>query len=280
MGSLLRLLKRFQHLAFFILLESVAVAVYLESDYLLKARAGFWLKELEALVEEQMTDLSSYLWLHDQNRQLVAENLALRNALASQRLAVAHLPEVVLDTLRGVQYAYHAGTVVSNTIVSPHNYFTIDLGNNTDIRPEMPVLAGGCVAGIVTTTSAHYAVAISVLNTDFRMSAKLQRTGYYGSLRWDGGDYRSVLLSDIPHHVEVRKGDTVVTTGYSNIFPPDLYVGVVEGVEVTGGDFNTVRVTLGCDFKRLHEVTIIGDCLKGERDSLVKTSPHGGKQEF
>lgn len=279
MGSLLRLLKRFQHLAFFILLESVAIVVYLQSDYLLKARVGFLLKELEALVEAQLTDLSSYLWLYDQNRKLVDENLALRNELETRRLALAYLPDVQLDTLHGVRYTYHAGTVVSNTIVSPHNYFTIELGNNPAIRPQMPVLAGGCVAGIVTTTSPHYAVAISVLNTDFRMSAKLQRTGYYGSLRWDGGDYRSVLLSDIPHHVEVRKGDTVVTTGYSNIFPPDLYVGIVDGVEVTGGDFNTIRVTLGCDFKRLHEVTLIGDRLKGERDSLAHTLPNGLMQE-
>lgn len=269
MGSILRLLRRFQHLAFFILLEGIAITVYLQSDYLLKARAGFWLKEIEAWVEERMTDLSSYLWLHDQNAALVAENLALRNALAQQRLAIDYLPEVRKDTLHTRQYQYYSGTVVSNTVVTPHNYFTIDLGRNAAIRPEMPVLSGGSVAGMVLKTSEHYAVVISVLNTDFRLSAKLERTGYYGSLRWDGGDYRSVLLSEIPHHVEVRPGDTVVTTGFSNIFPPDLYIGVVDGVEVSGGDFNTIRVRLGCDFKRLHEVTLIGDTLKTERDSIA-----------
>ncbi len=268
MTALLRFLKRFQHLAFFILLESVAIAVYLQSDYLLKARAGFWLKEAEAFVEEQLTALSSYVGLRDQNERLVAENLALRNELEHRRIIVDVLHEATLDSLYATQYKYYGGTVVSNSVVNQHNYFAINVGSKQGIMPSMPVLADGSVAGMVLTTSRHYSIVISLLNTDMRLSAKLKRTGYFGSLRWDGIGYQTALLSDIPHHVDVRKGDTVVTTGYSNIFPADLFVGIVDNVEVKGGDFNIVRVKLGCDFKRLHYVTLIADSLREERDSI------------
>jgi putative rod shape-determining protein len=268
MTALLRFLKRFQHLAFFILLESVAIAVYLQSDYLLKARAGFWLKEAEAFVEEQLTALSSYVGLRDQNERLVAENLALRNELEHRRIIVDVLHEAKLDSLYATQYKYYGGTVVSNSVVNQHNYFAINVGSKQGIMPSMPVLADGSVAGMVLTTSRHYSIVISLLNTDMRLSAKLKRTGYFGSLRWDGIGYQTALLSDIPHHVDVRKGDTVVTTGYSNIFPADLFVGIVDNVEVKGGDFNIVRVKLGCDFKRLHYVTLISDSLRRERDSV------------
>jgi len=268
MTALLRFLKRFQHLAFFILLESVAIAVYLQSDYLLKARAGFWLKEAEAFVEEQLTALSSYVGLRDQNERLVAENLALRNELEHRRIIVDVLHEAKLDSLYATQYKYYGGTVVSNSVVNQHNYFAINVGSKQGIMPSMPVLADGSVVGMVLTTSRHYSIVISLLNTDMRLSAKLKRTGYFGSLRWDGIGYQTALLSDIPHHVDVRKGDTVVTTGYSNIFPADLFVGIVDNVEVKGGDFNIVRVKLGCDFKRLHYVTLISDSLRRERDSV------------
>jgi len=268
MTGLLRFLKRFQHLAFFILLESLAIVVYLQSDYLLKARAGFWLKEVEAFVEDHLTSLSSYLGLRDQNERLVAENLALRNELERRRIAIEFLHDVKFDTLHKSQYRFYGGTVVSNSVVKQHNYFAIDVGAKDGIVPDMPVLAGGSVAGIVLTTSRHYSIVISLLNIDMRLSAKLKRTGYFGSLRWDGVNYQTALLSDIPHHVDVREGDTVITTGYSNIFPPDLFVGVVDNVEIKGGDFNIVRVKLGCDFKRMHYVTLIDDKLRKERDSI------------
>ena len=268
MNGLLRFLKRFQHLIFFIFLESIAITVYLQSDYLLKARAGFWLKEGEAIIEEQLDNLHAYFSLQERNEQLVAENLDLRNELERRRIAVEYLHEAHTDTAHAALYRYYGATVVSNTTQLQHNYFALNAGTKDSIHAEMPVLADGCVAGIVLQTSAHYAIVISLLNTDLRLSAKLQRTNYYGSLRWDGASYQSVLLTDIPHHVDVRIGDTVVTTGYSNVFPPDLFIGVVEHVEIKGGDFNTVRVRLGCDFKRMHYVTLIEDLRKKERDSI------------
>ncbi len=117
MTGLLRFLKRFQHLAFFILLESLAIVVDLQSDYLLKARAGFWLKEAEAFVEEHLTSLSSYLGLRDQNERLVAENLALRNELERRRIAVEFLHDVKLDSLHKSQYRFYGGTVVSLSLI-------------------------------------------------------------------------------------------------------------------------------------------------------------------
>ncbi|MGP1362769.1 MAG: rod shape-determining protein MreC [Bacteroides sp.] len=268
MNSLLRFLKQIQHIIFFVLLESVAIVVYLQSDYLLKARTGFLFKRFVIYIEEQISALTSYLSLREQNEHLVTENIALRNELAQRRLAVDVLHQKQWDSVGANQYHYIGARVVSNTVVKQHNYFVLDVGKDSQVKNQMPVLAGGAVAGIVLATSQSFSVAISLLNTDLRLSAKLQRTGYYGSLWWDGVDCTTALLLDIPHHVDVQLGDTIVTTGYSNIFPQDLFVGVVENIEERGGDFNIVRVRLACDFRRMHYVTLVEDRLKIQRDSM------------
>ena len=83
----------------------------------------------------------------------------------------------------------------------------------------MAVISGNGVAGVIVGCSENYSVAMSLLNLDFKLSARIKSNGYFGSLSWDGRDYRYAVLSEIPQHVIVNVGDTIETTGYSAIFP-------------------------------------------------------------
>ena len=91
-----------------------------------------------------------------------------------------------------------------------------------------------------------------MLNRDFKLSARIKSNGYYGSLSWDGKDYRYAVLNEIPQHVPVNDGDTIEATGFSAIFPEGAIVGTVSDFEKTGGDFYKIRVLLMTDFKKLH----------------------------
>ncbi len=109
---------------------------------------------------------------------------------------------------------------------------------------------------------------MSLLNTDFRLSASIERNDYFGSLAWDGINYRYARLSEIPHHVAVTEGDTIVTSGYSAIFPAGMMVGALTGGQKRGGDFVSLEVLLSVDFKKLTNVYLIGNLTREERNSL------------
>jgi rod shape-determining protein MreC len=111
---------------------------------------------------------------------------------------------------------------------------------------------------------------MSVLNLDFKLSARIRSNGYFGSLSWDGRDYKYAVLSEIPQHVSVVVGDTIETTGYSAIFPEGEIVGTVSDYEKFGGDFYKITILLATDFKRLHFVDVVGNMKKTEQFELEK----------
>jgi rod shape-determining protein MreC len=111
---------------------------------------------------------------------------------------------------------------------------------------------------------------MSLLNLDFRLSARIKSNGYFGSLSWDGRDYSHAILTEIPQHITVNQGDTIETTGFSAIFPEGIMVGTISDFEKTGSDFYKITVTLMTDFRKLHFVNVIGNLKKAEQFELEK----------
>jgi rod shape-determining protein MreC len=127
------------------------------------------------------------------------------------------------------------------------------------------------VAGIVVSSSENFSVAMSLLNLDFRLSTRMKSNGYFGSLSWDGRNYRYAILNEIPQHVLINKGDTVETTGYSAIFPEGKLIGVVSDFEKEGGDFYKIRILLATDFKKLNYINVIANLKRNEQKQLEKS---------
>jgi len=271
MNTLLRLLQQYKHVLLFLLLEAGALGLYFNYSYEQKVRAGFFLHCQEVELERWFSKWGDYLSLEPTNQRLVQENIDLRNQLALYDLVAGgtYRWRPADDSLHRLYYM--GATVISNSVAQQHNYFMLDAGQKQGLEVQMPVLSQGAVAGFTVAVSPHHAMVISLLNTDLRISAKLRRSDYFGSLYWDGLSYREVLLTEIPHHVHVSPGDTVVTSGYSNIFPAALPIGVVKAIENQGGNFNTYRVELTVDFRKLNQVTLVKDPGRAERDSLQQT---------
>jgi rod shape-determining protein MreC len=135
---------------------------------------------------------------------------------------------------------------------------------------DMAVISGSNVAGVIVGCSENYSVVMSLLNINFRLSSRFKSNGYFGSLSWDGRDYRHAILSEIPQHVTFGIGDTIETTGFSATFPEGILVGTVSNFEKTGGDFYRIEVSLFTDFKKLHFVNVVGNMRKKEQLELEK----------
>jgi rod shape-determining protein MreC len=270
MRNLLNFLTRYNNLIIFLFLEGIAF-------YLLSTRNTYHnttlvniVRGLTRGIEEKINNTKSYLSLHEINVTLAAENVALKNLIAKSGRKESSLFFSVNDSVFKQQYTHTSAEVIENSTNRQKNFFTINKGENEGIKVNMAVIASNGVAGVIVGCSRNYSVAMSLLNLDFKLSARIKSNGFFGSLSWDGRDYRYAILSEIPQHVLVNVGDTIETTGYSAIFPEGAIVGTVSDYEKFGGDFYKISILLTTDFKKLHFVDVIGNMKKTEKLQLEK----------
>ena len=215
--------------------------------------------------------------LNRRNAQLEAEVLNLREQLQALRIAG------FVDTLRvdsGVpHFDFIVANVISNSVHHPFNYITIDKGTADGVRPELGVIDHSGVVGTVSVAGEHYSRVISLLNPNFRLSCKIRNSEHFGSLVWDGNDPTVALLEELPRHTVFHTGDTVVTSGFSNVFPAGLPVGVIiDDADNHKENFFTLRVRLFADFTRLSNVQVVVNNLRDEIEAVENTPLTGNAQ--
>jgi len=270
MRNLLNFLTRYNNLIVFLVLEGIALYVISTGNSYQNARLLNAVRGLTRGVEQKIYNTSSYLSLHEINERLSGENVALKNRMEQMIRKENPVFNTVQDSAYKQQYEHTSGEVINNSINKQKNFFTINKGEQQGIKVDMAVISSDGVAGVIVGCSKTYSVAMSLLNIDFKLSARIKSNGYYGSLGWDGRDYRYAILNEIPQHVNVSVGDTIEVTGFSAIFPEGVVIGTVSDYEKVGGDFYKIRVSIMTDFKKLHFVDIIGNMKKKEQLELEK----------
>lgn len=202
------------------------------------------LQERNALLEMEVINLKRQL--DDCKIRMIADSISLPDSVAQS-------------------YEYYFAGVINNSVSRPMNYITIDKGSSDGIEPEMGVVDQNGVVGIVSVVSKHAARVISLLNPNMKLSCKVKGSDYFGSLYWDGVSPHFAVLEEMPRHVVYQKGDTIVTSGYSAVFPEGLIVGVIEsGMKTNDDNFIALRVRLSTDFTRLSTVRAIKSKLSDE----------------
>lgn len=208
-------------------------------------------------------NVTSYFNLHDINEDLNRQNADLLAQVTELRRTIETLREAgYTDTMvtdSGVrQFDFIVAHVINNSIARPYNYITINKGSKDGIRPELGVIDRNGVVGIVSNVGATSARVISLLNPHFRLSCKIKGSDYFGSLVWDGEGPGDALLEELPRHTVFNVGDTIVTSGYSAVFPAGLPVGVVTHSDTDRNqNFFTLRVRLFADFTTLGNVQVV-----------------------
>ncbi len=268
-----------RHSSWFVFLFYVAVSLlllfrnnpYQQYVYLTSANA------VSASVYKGVSSVTSYFNLHSINRDLQERNallemevIDLRHRLDECRILLSadslSLPDSVARS-----YEYHFASVINNSVSKPMNYITIDKGSSDGIEPEMGVVDQNGVVGIVSVVSEHAARVISLLNPNMRLSCKVKNSDYFGSLYWDGSSPYYAILEEMPRHITYHKGDTIITSGYSAVFPEGLIVGTIEsGMRTKDDNFIALKVKLSTDFTRLSTVRAIKSKLTDELKEIEK----------
>jgi rod shape-determining protein MreC len=225
--------------------------------------------EISSKIYELQTNAKEYLLLKDENERLARMNTYLINRIKLGYAAIPLKTYVKNDTLYKQEYEFMSGKVINNTINKRSNYLTLNIGSAQGITHDMAIITTDGIVGIVKDVSENFSSAMSILHKDVRVNCQLKKDGIFGPLIWDGSDYRFSNLTDIPTHAKIKKGDTVITSSLSGIFPEGILVGFVESFEQKANEsFYSVKVRLSADFKKINHVSVIKNNYKAERDSL------------
>lgn len=277
MRGLLLYLTNNGSLFLFLLLEAVCFYTMVRFN---DTQQRVWLTTSNAFAgyfNKKADDVYDYFGMGNQMAALQRENKMLRQQL--QYMAYLQGDSLLRDTAlngnfselqqatSGKDTLYHHFTyipveVIDNSIRSLDNTLTLNRGRRDGIEPDMGVVNGDGVVGIVRQVSEHYSTVMSLLHRQTRISASIKRTGAFGVLRWHGDEFDSerIRLEDIPQHEIVNVGDTVVTTGYplSNIFPKGVFIGLVEKAQKDKvGNFYTIDVKLNIRMSRVQHAYVV-----------------------
>ncbi|TPE44992.1 rod shape-determining protein MreC [Pontibacter mangrovi] len=277
MRNLFAFIYRFRAFLVFLLLE--ALCVFLIVRYNTYQGAAFFnsANRYVGQVLEFQSGITDYFRLTNINQSLASENAALRQELMQYRQAAlidsaAELDTTYVpasDTTAAPPYNLMAGHVINNSVRRLNNYLTIARGTADGVQPGMGVISPEGVVGRVKTVSEHYSTVTSLLHSQMLVSAKIKKDNTFGTIKWQGGDYRTAMLEYIPLHVKPEKGDTIVTSGFNTVFPEGITVGTISSVEQEPDkSFYTIAVKLSVDFAQLSYVYVVENTRKEERDTL------------
>tara|TARA_Y100000766_G_scaffold235599_1_gene211035 strand:- start:1252 stop:2025 length:774 start_codon:yes stop_codon:yes gene_type:complete len=222
-------------------------------------------------IYSSINNLEEYLNLKEINSDLQIENAFLRSNLLSSLKRINGNYYQFNDTLYRQKYVYRIADVISNGYSSPSNYVTLNMGSNDGIIEEMGVISPSGVVGIVGAVSKNYSTVISFLHPKTVISCKLKSNGVSGLLQWNGGDISKAQIKDIPITTRISEGDSVLTSGYSSVFPGGIFIGKIKSFS-KDLESQTQRITvdLNIDFTSLNKVYIVENLYKNELDELNK----------
>jgi rod shape-determining protein MreC len=263
MRNLLRLIIRYHNIILFIILEVIAFMMLARFSSYQRARIFRLKHALIGNIEERYENISAYFSLARENKSLAEENIHLYNSLPASYFNP--LSSGLTDTSSDRRYVFMGARVINNSTNKQYNFIILDQGSRHGVEPNMAVICSDGLVGMVKETTENFSSVISLLNREFHPNAMIKRNGYFGYIDWPGRHYKRVILKEIPLHADVRIGDTIITSGYSSIFPKGILIGTVEKFEPEEGIFYNITVDLSTDFKRLAHVTLIKNLMREEQ---------------
>ncbi len=269
MRNLFRFIQRYHFFFLFLVFGTVAIA--LTASYQSDHRAFFIhsANVVSGKIYQAFDDVTAYLALKQVNRKLLDDNTRLLNRQRENFVITDTDVFISADSIFQRRFSYMHARVINNSVTRRDNYLTLNKGLNHGVAPDMGVIAGNGVVGIVRNVSANFSVAMSVLHSDMLLSVKIKKNDHIGSLHWEGNNYREAHMTYIPPHVELAAGDTIVTSGYSVVFPENILIGTIKDWEIRRGEtFFTATIDLALDLNKISYAYIVKNLMQDEQKEL------------
>tara|TARA_B100000925_G_scaffold144432_1_gene108163 strand:+ start:121 stop:930 length:810 start_codon:yes stop_codon:yes gene_type:complete len=240
----------------------ISFSLILNRNFFQNSKFNFFSNNIISSIKNQTKQIDNYLKLRSENIKLKQENLSLKIQLNS-------LPKNSSSTNKSENYNFNTAEIIANSIKYSRNYIMINKGSNDFVKLDDGLVTKNGIIGIINKVSPKYSTAISILNTDLKINAKIKRTNHFGSLEWNGVDHKSMMLYDIPKSANIQINDSVVSGGMSFIFQENIPIGKVKNIKLKeDSNYYLIDVELFEDLSSLNSVYIISNYNKDELYNL------------
>lgn len=272
MRNLLQFIVRYSNFLLLLGLEVVAFIFVVRGNRYQYVAVSGAANAVTGSIQLMQDNVTSYFHLRSDNAQLLDENARLNAEIIrltnAGDTATADKDAYIAADL---DYTFIPARVVAFSEDRHHNFITLNKGSRDGITPDMGVIGKDGVVGVVKTVSSHFAVVAPIIHEGLFISSMIRKNNYMATLRWQMPDIHRARLEDVARHVDVKEGDSIVTSGLSAIFPADVPVGVVREVSLGEGDsYYDIRVQLATDFNSLRTVHILRYNHRNELDSIAQ----------
>jgi len=265
MRNLFSLLWKYHFFVLFLILETISLILLVNNYSYHRSLAFNTVSDFTGNIYSTYGNIQHYFSLNHENQQLLDENARLRNKLSG---LTAFSDSLTVDTTSN--YYYIPARVISNSVNKRNNLILIDKGRTDSIETEMGVVSPTGIAGIVIGVSDHYAVVMSMLHRNSRISGRVKKNGQLVNIVWKGTDFTKGEVTDIPTHFTLSKGDTIITSGNSLIFPPGIMIGTIESNQQADNlQLGHATLIFSTDFNGLEYVYVIKNKEKKEEEELL-----------
>ena len=269
MRSLFLFLWKYNFFLLFLFMESLCVYLVIRNNNFQHASVLNSANKMAASIQSVVSSITEYINLRTENDALARENSALRTYIPDATYLDSVQRRFVNDTLYKQQYTFMTARVINNSINRRNNYLTLNKGSKHGVVPGKGVVCSGGIVGIVKDVSENFCTVRSFLHKDVIVTARFKKNGFFGPMVWEGFDPSSGSFKEIARHVNVQKGDTVITSSFSGIFPEGILIGTVSEVDKnTSDNFYYIKVRLSTQFGSLSHVYIVTNLLKEEQSQL------------
>ncbi|MDT8413446.1 MAG: rod shape-determining protein MreC [Vicingaceae bacterium] len=271
MRNFIQFLVKNSFVFLFLFLEVIAFALLINNNNYQNSKFFNSSNYLVGNLYESVSNVTDYFNLKTTNSELAQHNAELLSVNINSFTKIYGNTILINDTSYFQKYVYTSAKVINNSTNQRENYITLDKGAINGIKPGMAVVNSNGIVGIVKNVSPNFSSVISLLHQKMSISGKLKKSEYFGSVIWDSDEnnHCTATLKEIPNHVDIQNGDTIVTSGFSAIFPEGLPIGTVQYFDVPkGSNFYNIIIELTTDFKQLSHVYIVKSLQKEELDKL------------
>lgn len=271
MYNLFRFIGRNHFFFLFLFLELVSFGLIVTYNYYPGAVYFRFATNVNGKVREISGHMNSYLGLRKANQELAAENAILRSSARQSFLTADTHVYWHNDTLYTQRYKYITAKVVGNSVGRLNNFIMIDKGSCNGVGIDMGVIGPKGVVGIVVAVSENFSTVMPVLHSATVVSAKLKSNNQLASVTWDGVSQHKAQMVNLSGQVKVVAGDTVITSGYSLIFPEGIMVGTIARFNLNPDDsYYDITLNLSTDFGALSYVYVVQNLFRAEQEKLVQ----------
>jgi len=272
MRNLLVFLRTHYFILLFLLLEAVSLSLLFNFNEFQNKEVYDISSTFTGAVNRTFRNISEYFSLRNTNQALVEEMAKLHSRLPDAYYKSDAYSFYRKDTVYQLQYRYISAKVISNTTNKRNNFLMISKGSLQGVKNHMGVIIGNSIVGQVVSVSPHFSWILSMLNKDSKISGKFKKNNQLVNVEWPGGNYRYGSVKEVPKHVNIKEGDTIVTSGNSDIFPEGILIGTISGFTIaTDENFNYGAILFSTDFNSLGYIEIVVDLMRKEKEELKAT---------